>query len=124
MSFLRILVVEDELIIAAHIAAMLEDLGHHVVAMVATGAEAVSRMSSDNPDLVLMDVALRGKMNGIEAAKQIRRSHRVPIAFMTAYSAEELARQYEEPESLHCISKPVTEDKLQAIIRRAGSEGR
>jgi CheY-like chemotaxis protein len=115
---MRILVVEDEVIIAAHTEAMLEDLGHDVVGNVASGEDAVLIAEKEKPDLVLMDVALRGDMSGIEAANQIRASAKVAIVFMSAYSTAELIDRYSEPESLVSLTKPIDRIDLEEVIRR------
>lgn len=82
----RVLIVEDEAIVAADIQNTLESLGFTVLGRAATGEEAVSKTSSLKPDLILMDVKLKGDMDGIKAGLEIRAVHKIPIIFLTAYS--------------------------------------
>lgn len=82
----RILIVEDEEEIAQLIKIILVNHGLVVSDMVATGEEAVATALGTHPDLVLMDIKLRGKMDGIAAAEEIRKSADIPILFVSAYS--------------------------------------
>ncbi len=75
----RILIVEDELLIAEDLKYKLRRLGHTVVAHTATGEAAIEKAIETKPELVLMDVRLRGEMNGIEAAKRIREAQTLSI---------------------------------------------
>src|SRR6185295_12398617 len=84
----NIMVVEDESIVAMDLENRLRSLGYDVVASAGTGEEALFAAESTRPELVLMDVMLRGKMDGIEAARVIHQRHRIPIIFLTAYSDE------------------------------------
>ena len=84
----RILIVEDEGIIAQDIRASLQELGYEVSATVATGEEAVRKAETERPDLALVDVVLQGSMDGIEAAHFIHSRFRVPIVYLTAYTDE------------------------------------
>jgi CheY-like chemotaxis protein len=114
----RVLVVEDEVIIAAHIEVMIQDLGHDVVGSTATGEDAILIAAEEQPDLVLMDVALRGAMSGIEAAKQIRTNNKVAVVFMSAYSTAELINRYNEPDSFVSLTKPIYIEELEEVIQR------
>ncbi|MCC7551562.1 MAG: response regulator [Methanobacterium sp.] len=86
----RILVVEDEAIIALGIKKKLEELGHNVVGVVFSGKEAVEIALKEEPDLILMDISLEGNMDGIEAACKIRSKINIPIIYLTAGTNEEL----------------------------------
>ena len=82
----RVLVVEDEALVATDIQNTLEHMGHIVLDRAATGEEAVRKTSSLRPDLVLMDVKLKGDMDGIRAGIEIRALYQTPIIYLTAYS--------------------------------------
>lgn len=84
----RILIVEDEAIIAWQLAEMVEQLGYEVSGTVASEEEAVQAAVDTRPDLILMDVRLRGGGDGISAAETIRRHSHVPIVFCTAYATD------------------------------------
>src|SRR5579864_8224045 len=80
----KVLVVEDEGLIAHDIAHRLEMLGHQVVAMVSTAEEAVEKAAG--ADIVLMDIHLDGRMDGVEAAAAIRERYHLPVVFLTAHA--------------------------------------
>ncbi len=86
MSDTRILVVEDEGIIAKDIQNTLSLLGYSVVGIASSGEEAVKTAMETHPDLVLMDIVLEGAMNGVKAAEQIRDRSDIPVIYLTAYS--------------------------------------
>src|SRR5437773_8687477 len=81
-TFARVLIVEDERIVAMDLRRRVEQLGHAVVGTVSTGALAVQCAEKFDPDLVLMDIRLQGEMDGITAAEQIRRAAGLPVIFM------------------------------------------
>jgi CheY-like chemotaxis protein len=80
----RILIVEDEAIIASDLRAILIEAGHEVVGWTTTGEDAVPLAEVYRPDLVLMDLRLRGRMTGLEAARTIREELRIPVVCITA----------------------------------------
>src|SRR3954468_24456177 len=82
----RVLVVEDETIVAMDIASTLRRLGYTVVGVVSSGEAAVEVAPEAMPDVVLMDVRLQGAMDGIEAARLIHERHDIPIVFLTAHA--------------------------------------
>ena len=82
----RILVAEDQRLIAADIENTLRKLGYVVVGNVASGEDAISKADEVRPELVLMDVRLRGEMDGIQAAEIIRDQFNVPVVYLTAYA--------------------------------------
>ena len=89
----RILIVEDELILAIDLEARLLDMGYTVVGMADSGAAAVVAAAQHQPDLILMDVRLSGAMDGIAAAGEIHRNQATPVLFMTAYADAETLRR-------------------------------
>lgn len=86
MTQAKILIVEDELIAAANIARNLEKFGYEVTAKANSGEKALEQVVENPPDLVLMDIQLRGKIDGIEAAAQIRSIYQIPVVYITAYA--------------------------------------
>ncbi|MFP4642544.1 MAG: response regulator, partial [Dehalococcoidia bacterium] len=88
MAKRRILVVEDESIIASEIRGALGELGYTVVDVAVSGEEAVEKTGEYAPDLVLMDIVLEGEMDGIQAAEEIRSQHNIPVLYLTAYTDE------------------------------------
>ena len=106
MSKARILVVEDEKITARNIKNNLVKLGYDVPATVSFGEEAIQKAGETRPDLVLMDVQLKGDMNGIQAAEQIRTRFNIPIIYLTAYTDEDTLEQAKVTEPYSYIIKP------------------
>ena len=81
-----ILIVEDEPVVANDIQLSLQRLGYRVPAMATSGEEAIRRAGDTHPDLILMDIVLKGKMDGVETALQIQRRQDVPVIYLTAYA--------------------------------------
>ncbi|MBC7925455.1 MAG: response regulator [Bryobacteraceae bacterium] len=113
---LRVLVVEDEQIVAADLEQKLIQIGHNVVGLAATSAEAIRSAEQFRPDLVLMDIHLEGEMSGTVAARSIRETTGAQIIFVTAYAGVFLR----DPEQMLppgiCLSKPFSLFQLQAIL--------
>ena len=112
----RILIVEDERIIAYDIEFMLRDLGYKVVKVVSTGEDAVTQALLLKPDLILMDIKLKGDKDGIETAQRIRENLNVPIIFVSAYSDEATMKKllYQSFDSY--IAKPFGINQLSQKI--------
>lgn len=119
MSTQRILIVEDEKIIALDLRRRLEKFGYEVTATASTADEAVSAAAAEPPDLVLMDVMLTGSQDGISAAEAIRRQNPVPIVFLTAYADEETLERAKHVEPVGYVLKPFKERELYTTIEMA-----
>ncbi|MEJ2717503.1 MAG: PAS domain S-box protein, partial [Deltaproteobacteria bacterium] len=118
----KIMVVEDELITAKYLQKALVQLGYEVASVVATGEDAVAAVAEDEPDLILLDIVLRGEMDGIEAADEIRRITDVPIIYVTAYGSEEILERVKITEPFAYLIKPVDERDLRTSIEIAFSK--
>jgi len=119
MTDARILVVEDEKIVAKDLKQRLERLGYAVPAVAATGRDAVEKALDGNVDLVLMDIMLKGDMDGIQAAEQIRRRAGLPVVYLTAYSDRETLSRAKVTEAFGYILKPFEERELETNIEVA-----
>ena len=115
----KILVVEDEQIVAVAIEGHLQRLGYDVVGRVASGEEACAQAAELEPDLVLMDVRIEGSMDGIEAARRIRQLREVPVVFLTAYSDVQTVERAKEAEPYGYIVKPFDPRDLHTAIAMA-----
>lgn len=115
----RVLVVEDEAISARAAQVMLRRIGCAVTAVVATGPGALAAAAAEPPDLVLMDIRLKGGMDGIEVARLLRERHGTPAIFVSAYAADELLAAGMPIDALH-LTKPIDEDELDAAVRLQG----
>lgn len=119
MADARIVVVEDDEIISEHLQKILRELGYTVAAAVTTGEEAVGEVGRTNPDLVLMDIILKGQMDGIEAADRIRSSSRVPVIFLTAYSDDTVLERAKFAEPFGYLLKPFRKEALKTTVAMA-----
>ncbi|MDY3554943.1 response regulator [Gemmata sp. JC717] len=115
----RILIVEDERIPAADLELRLTALGYEVVGSVATGADALRLAGERAPDLVLMDIRLRGDLDGIDAADRVRAEHFVPVVFLTAHSDDETLTRARVAEPYGYLLKPFQERELRTVIEMA-----
>ena len=115
----RVLIVEDEGIIAADIASMLCRLGHEVVDTASTGAEAIAKAEQLRPDLVLMDIMLAGDMDGVTAAEEIRRRFHLPVVFLTAHTDPVTLGRAKLTEPFGYVVKPLDERDLRVGIEMA-----
>ena len=106
MDKAKILIVEDESIVALNIKNRLEELGYAVVAMLNSGEAALQVVAHNRPDLVLMDIKLKGTVDGIEAAALIRSRFQIPVVYLTAYSDEETVDRAKFTEPYGYILKP------------------
>ncbi len=119
MAPIRIMVVEDELVVSKSIQITLRDLGYQVSSSVTSGEEAIKKAEEEKPDLILMDIALKGKMDGIEAAEWIHASLNIPIIFLTAYSDDKKLQRAKETEPFGYMVKPFQNRELKANIEMA-----
>lgn len=119
MSKINVLVVEDESIVSKDIQHSLKKLGYNVVGASATGEMAIELAGSEKPDIVLMDIMLKGEMNGIQAAEQIKQKHEIPIIFLTAYADESTLSKAKITEPYGYILKPFKEIDLHTTIEMA-----
>jgi two-component system, response regulator PdtaR len=116
----RALIVEDEMFIALHLETLLQDLGLEVSEIVATGREALDTAIANEPDVVFMDINLRGNMDGVEAARLIRETLELPIIFVTAYGNEAtLKRVRAVAPDAPVLQKPLSATALAAAISTA-----
>lgn len=115
----KILVVEDESIVSKDIQMSLKRLGYEICGSAATGEEAAELAKTEEPDLVLMDIMLKGKLNGIETAHLIRESVDVPIIYLTAYADESTLSKAKITEPYGYIIKPFQEIDLHTSIEMA-----
>ena len=119
MSEPRILVVEDEGIVARDLQDTLERLGYAVPAVASSGEEAVEKAAETHPDLVLMDIVLKGAMDGVEAADQIRSHFDIPVVYLTANSDEDILERAKITEPFGYILKPFQDRELHATVAMA-----
>jgi diguanylate cyclase (GGDEF)-like protein/PAS domain S-box-containing protein len=115
----RILVVEDEMIVARDIAQQLVALGYQVAGHTTRGQEAIDLAGALRPELVLMDIQLAGAMDGIAAAQAIRLQFSLPVVFITAFAADEVLARAKLAEPFGYILKPFSERELRTVLEMA-----
>ncbi len=119
MSTARILVVEDEGIVARDIQRRLKALGYDAERWVTSAAKALAEVAQDPPDLILMDIQLKGDRDGIEAAESIQVEHDVPVVFLTAHADQATLNRVKRSEAFGYVLKPFQELELRAAVELA-----
>jgi CheY-like chemotaxis protein len=116
----KILIVEDERIVARDFQGMLEGLGYGNTDMAGSGEEALRKVDEVSPDLIFMDIKLKRDMDGIEAAFRIRARHDMPVVFMSALTDLETRNRAAAIARVFYISKPLRENEIEAVLKSAG----
>jgi PAS domain S-box-containing protein len=121
---MRVLIVEDELIIAQDLSHTLKRIGHSVIDVVTSGEDALRSVERQMPDLVLMDIRLSGSMDGIEAARRIYNRWGIPVVFLTAHADDQTVREALLAEPWAYLLKPFDERELEVAITVAAYKHR
>ncbi len=119
MKKATILIVEDEAIIAMEIENQLQSLGYKVTSIVDTSKKAIKKAEEDRPDLILMDIRIKGEMDGIGTAEAIRSQFGIPVVFSTAYLDEERIERAKITMPFGYVLKPIQERDLKVTIEMA-----
>lgn len=115
----KILITEDEGIVAADIEDRLRSLGYQVTATCSSGAEALRKIEETKPDLVMMDIMIQGDMDGIETAAIVRSKYQLPVIYLTAYSDDATFQRAKITEPFGYLLKPFEEKELRTNIEMA-----
>ncbi len=113
---LKILIVEDEMIIGANISLQLSNLGYEVSGIIPRGEEALIHIQQNKPDIILLDIHLKGEIDGIETAKLMQKNYHIPIIYLTANDDEAHFLRAKETNPSAFISKPFKKLDLQYAI--------
>lgn len=119
MEKINILVVEDENILALGLKKKLENLGYAVSGMADSGEETFRQIEAKVPDLILMDIVIKGDIDGIETAARLKKSYSIPVIYLTAYADDEILKRAARTEPYGYILKPYKEKELKANIEMA-----
>ncbi len=119
MAKVKVLIVEDESIVAKDIQNSLKKFGYLVTATVSNGEKALQEIEEERPDVILMDIMLKGKMTGIETAKIVKTRFDIPVIFLTAYADDSTLNSAKVSEPYGYIIKPFKEKELQTSIEVA-----
>ena len=115
----NVLVVEDESIVSKDIQHSLKKLGYNVVGAASTGERAFELAASEKPDIILMDIMLKGDINGIETASRVKEELQIPVIYLTAYADESTLEKAKVTEPYGYIIKPFKEVDLHTSIEMA-----
>jgi CheY-like chemotaxis protein len=116
---IKILIAEDENIVALNIKKTLQHLGYEITAIVNSGEDAVKKTSENRPDLILMDIMLKGVVDGIEAAESITKDYNIPIIYLTALSDEKTIDRAAGTKPYGFLVKPFTTRDIHTAIENA-----
>ena len=116
MTGQKILVVEDEFIVAYELKAALEKMGFTVCGTASSGLEAIESAERDRPDLILMDVSIKGELDGIETARHIRSRLGIRSVFLSGYPAEEMMTRAADVRPIGFFIKPLDYEKLKIAL--------
>jgi len=119
MEKVKIFIVEDESILALGLKKKLESLDYTVTDTASSGSEAINKINQNTPELILMDIVLKGDMDGIETAAKINETSNIPIIYLTAYADDEILKRAATTRPYGYILKPYKEKELKANIEMA-----
>ena len=119
MEYANILVAEDEGIVAKDLMQRLQNMGHTVIAIAASGKDVMQKSAEMRPDLVLMDIHLQGELDGIDTASELRVHYDVPVVYLTAHADSATLRRAKITEPFGYVLKPFDERELQVTIEMA-----
>lgn len=123
MDKIKILLIEDEKIIAQNLKSVMENFGYEVVDVVATAEEALEVAFDNNIDVVVSDIEIKGLSDGIEVSKILQNTYNLPIIFTTAYNDEEkITRASDVNNLVGYLVKPIRIDELDTLIKLAVSK--
>jgi CheY-like chemotaxis protein len=120
----KILIIEDEAVAGMGLCSILELWGYKACNHTSTGAEAIERAGREKPDLVLIDIRLKGSMTGIEAAREIRKRFGIPVVFITGYSDEETREKAQAADPVAFLTKPLDYRRLRSILDSVLRDGK
>jgi CheY-like chemotaxis protein len=115
----KILVVEDEVVIALRLEQMLTKMGYNVIGVSYSGEEALEKIRNLRPEIILMDIILPGKLDGIAIAEIVKSELNIPVIFLTAFSEDNIIERSEREEPFGYISKPFHDHEIKAAIEVA-----
>jgi len=119
MAKATILVVEDERIVASAIKEVLRFMGYEVSGIVDSASEAIASVAAQAPDLVLMDIRLRGESDGVDAALEIQERFGVPVVYVTAYADKAMKQRATLTGPCGYVVKPFSQEELRAAVEAA-----
>jgi two-component system, response regulator PdtaR len=119
MPTVNVLIVEDELFVAESIRLTLLKLGYNTTSIVLSGEDAIKKADEERPDVVLMDIGLKGDIDGIEAADEIYSRFQIPVIYLTAYSDLKTRERAKQTKNFGYLLKPFTKELLDSAILKS-----
>lgn len=116
MAAPKVLIVEDDKVILSIARWRLSNLGYEICGSAATGAEALDNVAKMQPDIVLMDITLKGEMDGIETAGRIKKNFNIPVIFVSSHTEGEIITRAREVGPAGFVKKPFDDDSLRIAI--------
>lgn len=114
-----VLIVEDDSLLSLVEERLLIRLGYNVVEKAETGKEAIKKTKEFNPDIILMDISLKGEMDGIETMGRIRKFSNVPVIFLSGNSDKHNMEQARKLNMVDYLVKPISADQMEAPLKKA-----
>ena len=121
-SKFKIEIVEDELLVALEVKLQLLNMGYDVTGIASNSMDALSLASETNPDVILMDISIKGDIDGIETAKLAKSKFGIPSVFISAFSEAETKKRIDELSPLGYMPKPIDYNILQGFLLKLLSE--
>lgn len=120
----KIMIVEDESVLAENLQMKLETLGYEVTGVADHAEQAISMARENRPEVILMDVRLNGEMDGIQASQILQEESRIPVVYLTGHADEETYNRMQETHPDGCLLKPCDPEALQMVLELALIKGR
>jgi len=115
----RVLILEDERLVSENLKDLFQEFGHEVVGVAGSGEEALQLANSQNPDLLLMDIHVKGSMDGIQTALAMHARRKVPVIFLTAHQRHKFPELSKlDPATFVYVSKPYSKEDLIQAVRK------
>lgn len=118
----KIIIIEDETIISFSYRLQLERMGFHVIGTARSSEEAENLFRSERPDLIIMDIYLKGPKTGLELAQEIHANDPIPILFLTASTRPDVIDSIRELKGCHYLAKPINSDSLEDMLQQFARE--
>ncbi len=115
----RVLIIEDEELIAVMLVSLIRKFGHEPLDPVAYGEEVMRRIKESSPDLLLVDIKLKGEMDGIDTVIELKKEYDMPFVYMTGNSDENTRKRAMDTEPDGYLNKPFVEEEWKAVINKA-----
>jgi CheY-like chemotaxis protein len=115
----KLLIVEDDFVVAASLQAELSEMGYQVIGLAPSSKGAIEHVRAERPELVLMDIKLQGGIDGIETAKKLRMEYDIPGVFLTAFAENGILERDKQSEPYGYLVKPYEQKELKATIEMA-----